>query len=165
MLNPSINGWWPGDDPAVGRTFDDGLFGLFQQYVKSARTQVKDQLGEELEFKGLFWHQGESDESADKARFERTVKNLFVRFRQELDSDLPIVVGHIRDLGAGPRGVNAALDRIAESDSLTVSVPIKGLVFEPDRDGKPDVHIALSGCHELGRRMVRALGALDQTEK
>lgn len=157
VLNRAKNGWWPGEDPTGGKTFDDGLFSLFQRYIESARVQVKEQLNEELEFKGLFWHQGESDSGADKAKFERALKNLFVRFRGELDGDLPIVVGHIRDLGVGPQGVNATLDRIAKQDSRIVTVPIDGLAFEPDRNGKPDVHIALPGCHELGRRMAEAL--------
>lgn len=161
VLGAEGTSWWPGEDPASGKTFDQGLFGKLQKYVASVRSQVKEHCSEELEIKGLFWHQGESNIGSDKAEFERATKNLFGRFRSEFGAELPIVAGHIRDLGEGPRGINAAIDRIAAQDTNVLAVPLTGLQFEADRDGKPDVHIALPGCHELGRRMSRGLSALE----
>ena len=161
VLGAQVNSWWPGDDPAKGKTFDQGLYGRFQKYMASARSQVKQQLNADLEVKGIFWHQGESNVSSDNVEFERAVQNLFGRFRADWGANLPIVAGHIRDLGAGPHAVNAALDRVAAQDANVLTVPLTGLEFAPDRDGNKDVHIALAGCHELGRRMVHALGVLD----
>ena len=161
VLNPAVNGWWPGDDPAGGKVFDEGLFGRFQSYLKSARAQVKQELNEELEFKGMFWHQGESDAESDKVKFQATVTNLFGRFRGELGENVPIIAGHIRELREGSRAINTTLDAIAKQDAKMLTVPLTGLEFAPDREGRPDVHIALSGCHELGRRMVRALDTVE----
>ena len=157
VLAQNAKSWYPGDDPASGRTYDDGLFGKFANYIANARKQVKDRLGEELEFKGVFWHQGESDASHDKVKYQQAMRGVFWRIRDLLGvRDLPIVAGHIRDLGEGPRGVNAALDQIAASDPNIDTVPLDGLQFEADRNGHKNVHIALPGCHGLGRRMVAA---------
>jgi hypothetical protein len=106
-------GWWPGDDPAAGKLHDDGLFGLFKRYIESAHVQAREQLGEGLEFKGLFWHQGESDVGGDAGRFQQATR--------------------------------------------TVSLPVTEIAFDPDRKGEPNVHFSLTGCHELGPRMVEAL--------
>jgi hypothetical protein len=161
VLNPAANGWWPGEDPANGKSFEKGLFASFELYMQSARLQVKKKLGEELVVKGLFWHQGESDASRDKAEFKAAVTKSFARFRSSLGDELPIVAGHIRNLGEGSRQINETLDQVAASDPLTSTVPVAGLQFEPDRNGKPDVHIARPGCHELGRNMVKSLSAMN----
>lgn len=157
IMGAARNSWWPGEDPANGKNFNDGLFGSFEKYLHSARTQVEQGLGQKWEVKGLFWHQGESNSGSDKAAFERDLRHVFGRFRSLLGSDLPIVAGHIRDLGEGQRAVNAVLDKLAAGDPLMATVSLEGLAFEPDRDGKPDVHIARAGCHQLGSRMAAAM--------
>lgn len=161
VTGEAINSWWPGEDPRSGKTFDGGLFGLFPTYIQKARAQVESELGEKMEIKGLFWHQGESNITTDKTEFEQTMRNVFGRFREILgDENLPIVAGHIRDLGDGPAGVNAALDRISASDPDLQTVPLAHLQFEADKNGKPDVHIATAGCIELGAQMAGAMAAL-----
>lgn len=156
------NSWWPGEDPANGKRFDGGLFTSFGRYLESARVQVKAKLGEELVIKGLFWHQGESNANQDRAIYEKAVRNVFWRLRDVTKvPDLPIVAGHIRNLGEGPAGINATLDRLANEDSRLLTVSLDGRIeYAPDRDGRKDVHIGLAGCHELGRRMVAGLGLL-----
>jgi hypothetical protein len=157
IMGAARNSWWPGEDPANGKNFDEGLFGSFEKYLHSAKTQVEQDLGQKWEVKGLFWHQGESNSGSDKAAFERDLRNVFRRFRSLLGNDLPIVAGHIRDLGEGQRGVNAVLDKLAAGDPLMAAVSLEGLAFEPDRDGQPNVHIAKAGCDQLGRRMAAAM--------
>lgn len=161
VLAPEVNSWFPGDDPLDAKIFEQGLCTKFEKYLAAAKSQVKQTLHADLEIKGLIWHQGESDINSDKAQFERAVKNVFLRLRCAVGPNVPIVAGHIRDLGDGPRGINATLNKIAADDGNILTVPLDGLEFEPDRNGKPDVHIARSGCHELGRRMVLGLDVLD----
>lgn len=162
VLGEAVNTWWPGEDPAAGETFDEGLFAKFELYMEVVRAQVEEELGEELEFKGLFWHQGESNVSSNQAEFESALKDVFWRFRDILKQpELPIVAGHIRDLGTAQQAVNATLDRVAGRDPNLMTIPLDGEIeFEPDREGRPDVHIATAGCHELGHRMVEGLNKL-----
>jgi hypothetical protein len=154
------NSWFPGEDPASGRVFEGGLLPRFEKYIRSAREQVE-QAGHTWEVKGLIWHQGESDASSDKAIFERDLRRVFDRFRSLLGAELPIVAGHIRDLGESQRAVNGVLDHLAAEDPLLATVPLEGITFEPDdKNGKPNVHIDATGCRKLGAAMARALEGL-----
>ncbi|MEM9016794.1 MAG: beta-propeller fold lactonase family protein [Verrucomicrobiota bacterium] len=161
VTGESEKSWWPGSDPANGETFEGGLFAKFETYLTRARAQVQSEIGEDLKFKGIFWHQGESDESTDKILFEETLAKVFGRFRDITDTpELPIVAGHIRELSEGRAGVNAAISRIAANDPNITAIPLSNLTFEPDKEGKPDVHIATAGCHELGQQMAGAMEKL-----
>ncbi len=109
----------------------------------------------------MIWHQGESDVSSDSAVFERNLRRVFERFRSLLGADLPIVAGHIRDLGEKQRSVNSVLDRLAREDPLLATVGLDGVTYEhDDREGRPNVHIDKPGCHLLGRRLAAALTGL-----
>lgn len=166
VTGKKINSWWPGEDPQKGDSFDEGLFGLFESYWTKARAQSQSLLGEDLEVRGLFWHQGESNIQTDAEELEGALKNVFWRFRHIVgDPALPIAAGYIRDLGEGPAKVNATLNRISAADPHLETVPLVGIDFEPDRDGKPDVHIATSGCHKLGRDLVATMTRLEAAGK
>jgi len=154
------NSWWPGEAPENGERFEDGLFGSFEKYLSSVRQTVEGDLGGKWEVKGLFWHQGEADVSTDKALYEKSLRSTLARFRSLLGKDIPIVAGHIRELGEGTKAVNAVLDKVASADGLMTVVPLEGAVFEADRDGAPNVHIALKGCDLIGRRMAGAMQSL-----
>jgi hypothetical protein len=160
IMHRAKNSWWPGENPAAGKRFDEGVFASFEKYLASARTQVERDLGEKWEVKGLFWHQGETDQSADKTAFERDLRNVFARLRGLLGADVPIVAAHIRDLGPGQRGINAVLDKLAAEDSRMATVNLDGAAYERDREGAPNVHIALKGCELVGRRMAAAMAGL-----
>ncbi len=156
----AVNSWFPGDDLAKGGVFADGLFSRFGKYLRSAQEQVEAS-GRTWEVKGLIWHQGESDVSSDSAVFERNLRRVFERFRSLLGADLPIVAGHIRDLGEKQRSVNSVLDRLAREDPLLATVGLDGVTYEhDDREGRPNVHIDKPGCHLLGRRLAAALTGL-----
>ncbi|MDF1826298.1 MAG: beta-propeller fold lactonase family protein [Verrucomicrobiales bacterium] len=158
VTEKTVNSWWPGENPRRGETYDEGLFGRFESYLSRARAQVKSELGEDLEIKGLFWHQGESNELTEPAKFRRAMHQVFRRFRDlSRNSNLPIVAGHIREISEGRAGVNAILSRIASHDSNLTVIPLSNLEFEADKEGKPDVHLATAGCHELGRQMAGAM--------
>jgi len=156
----AAHSWYPGEDPANGKTFDDGLLPKFEKYLSSAREQME-KAGHTWEVKSLIWHQGESDASSDKAAFERDLRQVFAAFRGLLGDRLPIAAGHIRDLGEKQKSVNAVLDKLAAEDPLLVTVPLVGVTYEPDgKDGQPNVHINLEGCHILGAKLAAALGDL-----
>lgn len=166
VTGETVNSWWPGEDPANGESFEEGLFARFETYLTRARAQVQSEIGEDLEIKGLFWHQGESNESTDPVLFRRTIRNVFARFRDITgDPKLPIVAGHIRELSEGRAGVNEVLSEVASRDENLTVIPLSHLAFEPDKDGKPDVHIATAGCHELGRQMAGAMAQLSARGK
>ncbi len=158
----TANSWFPGEDPANGKTFDGGLFPKFEKYLQSARAQVEEK-GLTWEVKGLIWHQGESDVASDPAVYERNLRHVFAKFRSLLGSQLPIAAGHIRDLGEKQKRVNATIDKLAAEDSLLVAVPLDGVTYEPDgKDGTPNVHIDRPGCHILGAKLAAGLGSLNQ---
>ncbi len=156
----AANSWFPGEDPANGQVFEGGLLPRFEKYIRSAREQVE-MAAQTWEVKGLIWHQGESDVASDKAVFERDLRRVFDRFRTVFGRELPIVAGHIRDLGERQKEVNGVLDKLAAEDPLLATVPLEGITFEPDdAAGKPNVHINAPGCHKLGADLARALGGL-----
>lgn len=151
------NSWFPGEDPENGKVFEGGLMVRFERYLKSARQQVE-QSGRTWEVKGVIWHQGESDVPSDKVIFERDLRNVFKRFRSLLGADVPIVAGHIRDLGERQRAVNDVLNRLAGEDPLLTTVGLDGVTYEgDDKNGNPNVHMDRAGCHTLGRSLVKAL--------
>jgi len=157
-------GWYPGDDPRRGKVHDAGLFGKFVQYVAHARESAERDFGLKWKVKGLFWHQGESDSSAPEGEYERNLSNLFWRFRETLGKELPIVAAHIRSVDEGAKSINSTLDKLALADGCLAVVPSNDLKFEPDSDGKPNVHFALDGCLQLGRRMAGAYRELPRKE-
>lgn len=152
--------WWPGKNPREGDTFEGGLFAKFETYLTRARAQVQSEVGTDLDFKGLFWHQGESDASTDRALFRKTIRDVFWRFRDITGNPkLPVVAGHIREINEDRAKINLVLSRVASRDLNLTVIPLSNLEFSPDNNGTPNVHFATSGCHELGRQMA---GAMDQ---
>lgn len=154
-------GWFPGDDPQAGDSFDSGLFARFERYVRSAEQSARSDLGLDWEVKALFWHQGESDSAGNHyLSYERNLRNLFWRFRKLLGPSLPIVVGEIRELDDGDRAINRILGRISRDDPKVALARAADLTFDRGLLGQPDVHLSLEGCRELGRRMAAAYAAL-----
>ena len=154
VANRTGKGWYPGDNPAEGQTFEGGLYGKFIRYINHAKTSAQQDFDLTWDVKGLFWHQGENDSNGDNhLTYHRNLTNLFWRFRSDLGSDLPIVCGEIRELTDGDRAINRILKTVAEQDELTKLAPAADLKFQPDRDGKPDVHFSLEGCRALCRRL------------
>ncbi len=159
-INAPIN-WYPGDDPVADKVNDEGLYGSFLKYVAEAKKQATAQ---DLTWnvKGLFWHQGESDANAPHAgNYQHNLQNLIYRFRKDLGVDLPIVIGHIRQLNESTETINAAIDRIAVANPRIAAVPSSDLTFE----SATDVHFNLAGCHALGERLAEAYIKLAGTSK
>jgi hypothetical protein len=154
VWNRTGRGWYPGDDPAAGKVFEAGLFAKFRKFIGHARASAEWDYRLTWNPKALFWHQGENDSNSDHhLAYQRNLTNLFGRFRAELGDSLPIVAGEIRELTDGDRAINRILAAVAKSYPRTALARASGLPFEPDRNGQPNVHFALAGCQELGRRM------------
>lgn len=147
--------WFPGEDPAGGKVNDEGLYGSFIRYLADVRLQLEAE-GIEWNVAGLFWHQGESDIKRSTDEHQKNLENLLWRFRKDLGEELPVVAGHIRDLGEGSRGINLALDAVAASDANMTVVNLDGLPFQSETD----VHVRPDGCITLGKRMAEAMEAL-----
>ena len=157
VANRTEKGWYPGDDPANGKTFEGGLYGKFVRFINHAKTSAQQDYSLTWEVKGLFWHQGENDSNGDNhLTYKRNLTNLFGRFRSDLANDLPIVCGEIRELTDGDRAINRILAAVADNDEKTSLARAADLKFQPDRDGRQDVHFSLEGCQELCRRMADA---------
>lgn len=150
-LNDLID-WQPGEP---GKPNDAGIYGSFTRYLADARRQVE-ALGIEWKVKALFWHQGESDVKQTSAQHQKNLTHLLARFRQDFGADLPIIAGHIRELDAGSKGINQALDGLAAADPRFAVVKSNDLEFE----SPTNVHIKSAGCFILGQRMVTALKAM-----
>lgn len=155
-----VANWYPGDDPTTGKVNNAGLYGSFTRYLTDVRRQVE-ALGIEWKVKALFWHQGESDVSRTPEVHEKNLCNLFIRFRQDLGADLPIVAAHIRELDVRSRGINRALDAVDAIDALMIAVKADDLIYE----SPTNVHIKTEGCITLGKRMVEALNQVVETKK
>lgn len=151
-----VSNWYPGDDPLNGKVNDAGLYGSFTRYLADARRQIE-ALGIKWNVKGLFWHQGEADIKRSSEEHQKNFKDLLVRFRHDLGTELPVVAGHIRDLDEGSRGINRALEAVAEADFRLAVVKLDGLPFE----SSTDVHVKPEGCRVLGERMVEALKTIE----
>ncbi len=160
VWDKSGKGWYPGDDPANGKVHNSGLYGKFLKYLAHAKQSAEKDHGLTWNVKGLIWHQGESDSKFPAEKYADSLPKLFWRFRHDIKADLPIVAAHIRELNDGRKNINLTLDQIAKQDPLFIVVPSNDLQFEADREGKANVHFALKGCADLGRRMAAALAKL-----
>jgi len=105
--------------------------------------------------KGILWHQGESDASADKIPgYESKLKKLFAFFREYAgDDSLPILVG---ELGAYPvsekmktnwKSINDIIHRMAATDKYVFYIHTGDL--EPKED---NIHFNSKSQRTLGQR-------------
>lgn len=147
--------WYPGDDPKNGKVFNEGLYNLFTVYLEHAKEELKNKYNKDWNFKGLFWHQGESEahvvETVEK--YPQNLKNLITRFRMDLGPQLKIVAAHIRELKENDRQINKVLDQVSQSDPNFTVVQSNDLTFRSEKD----VHFNEKGAINLGKRMAKAM--------
>ena len=136
---------------------------LFDNALNCARLAMRTST-----LKGILWHQGEGDCSAEKSalyreRFERLMDAL----RLELGMpDLPILVGALGDylpnrlespnLGAHYQSINTVLRSIGNEYHRCAFVGAEGLGSNPD-----NLHFSAEALHEFGIRYYRAYRAFD----
>lgn len=119
--------------------------------------------------KGILWHQGESDCSADKcsAYAERFVSIMDTLRTKIGKNDLPILVGGLGDFlsqyTASPEimefhpTINSILQNLGDSYRHCVFVSAVGLGANPD-----NLHFSATSLKELGKRYYNAFRPYDQ---
>ena len=158
-LIPCAEGGSSLDDWAVHGTLFDHAVG---QVRLAQRTS---------EVKGILWHQGENDCSADKANsYVQKLSVIIQALRQELGlSEIPLIVGGLGDyLSGGMLGpyfsayplVNQALKRFAESHANCYFVTAKDLSANPD-----GIHFNAASQRRFGLRYYQAYQGLQDVLK
>jgi hypothetical protein len=108
--------------------------------------------------KGILWHQGESDSSAELApAYEAKLHNLIVRLRGELDApEVPFVVGQLGKFADKPWSeFTAKVDQTHRE--LPRQVPHTAFVSAEGLKDKGDkVHFDADSYREFGRRYAEA---------
>jgi hypothetical protein len=142
-----IDAWTPGgfDTPTNTHPWDDAM----------ARAKVAMASGT---LKGVLWHQGESDATAELApAYGRKLQSLVARLRETLGApDLPVIVGQLGAFEGAPwddarKMIDAAHRQLPESVAGTGFVSSEGLTDKGDR-----LHFDSRSLRELGRRYADA---------
>ncbi|MEO9891682.1 sialate O-acetylesterase [Aurantibacter sp.] len=116
--------------------------------------QKKIALGKNLGvFKGILWHQGESDTNSEEKinNYSNNLGILFSKFRKEIGNrNLPIVMGELGAYSKNPIGwerINKEIGKYSETDKLVQVVSTKDLIDKGDK-----LHFNSEGIRLLGKR-------------
>jgi len=138
------------------RTFGGNNNFMWQTFVNQAQ-EAMDALaadGSQLNVRGMFWHQGESD--GNNANYQTHLADLIATTRAFLGRpDLPFVIGELERDGVHPNIINRdyqlnAMAAVAEADPHTLVVSSVGLLTD---DG---THFTSRALVEFGQRLGRA---------
>lgn len=112
-------------------------------------------------WRGILWHQGESDSNeADAPLYEAQMRQLLLGLRKALgDTQLPVLIGQMgrwpgKPWSAAKLQVDAAHRRVAQTLGRAAFVSAEGLGLHEDG---LQVHFDAAGARQLGRRYARAL--------
>lgn len=140
--------WNPGtqgDPSSQGARYRD-----FVETIQIA-TQKLSQRGDTYTFRGLLWHQGESDSKSKTKVYERRLATFIRRIREDIGQlDLPVIVGEVFDNGKRDN-VRAAIGAVATSDERVGLVESHGLTT-----WDPGTHFDAASQLELGKRYAQA---------
>jgi carbohydrate esterase-like sialic acid-specific acetylesterase len=135
----SIDSWVPGGYDSATKThpYDDAV----------ARIRIARQAGV---FKGIIWHQGESDSKPAKAAlYLEKLKTLVERLRKETGSSvMPFVAGELGGFRPVYKNINNELQKLPRA------VPHSALATSAGLDHKGDsTHFNAAAADEMGKRM------------
>ncbi|KAA5542656.1 sulfatase-like hydrolase/transferase [Roseiconus nitratireducens] len=147
-----ISSWQPGGfhDQTRSHPYDDAV-----ERIKLAQQQGSIQ--------GILWHQGESDSNPNRAaQYHAALKELFVRLRDLVGQDTPIVIGQLAQPDDGQwsdarQRVDQAHRDVAKELSAAAFVPSDGLTLRSD-----GVHFDRRSLVEFGKRYARAFQSLGE---
>jgi hypothetical protein len=143
-----IDAWQPGgyDKPTNTHPYEEAL----------ARARAAQQSGV---FKGIIWHQGESDSSPEKAAvYLPKLISLVANLRRELDDDrLPFIAGELGYYQEAFQRINAQLPLLPRQVAHTAVVSARGLNHKGDA-----THFDTASARELGRRYAAAMVQLQK---
>jgi hypothetical protein len=150
-----IDAWRPGVfyPPTNSHPWDDAL----------KRAKVALQSGT---LKGILWHQGESDATAElAAKYEAKLHDLIARFRTELQApNAPFIAGQLGKFPDSPWNEFKTLVDEAHR-ALPRKVPYTAFVSSERLKHKGDkVHFDADSYRELGRRYAKAYRSLVKNE-
>lgn len=109
--------------------------------------------------KGILWHQGESDCTAQLApAYKAKLHELIARFRKELNApDVPFIAGQMGQFRQRPWDDNKKLVDAAHQ-SLPQDVPHTAFVNSNELGSNNDyIHFNSAACRELGKRYAAAM--------
>ena len=140
-----IKVWSPGAKYFENFPYDEAI----------ARAKIAMQNGE---LKGILWHQGESDNDAEKSKiyFEK-LKELIANLRRDLNAPhLPFVAGEIGRFNKEDY-INTIVNKLPEQVEHTAVVSSEGLVDKGDH-----LHFDSASARELGKRYAKAMDKLSK---
>lgn len=144
--------WKPGEhgDPASqGPRYRD-----FVETIRIATKQLR-QRGDQYSFRGLLWHQGESDSKSGTEKHQGRLKKLIARIREDVGvPDLPVVVGEVFDNGKRDK-VRAAIQQVAAEDATVGLVTSEGT-----QTSDPGTHFDAASLLLLGQRYSKVVRKL-----
>ena len=150
-----IDSWQPGVfyPPTKSHPWDDAL----------RRAKLALQSGT---LKGILWHQGESDSTAELApKYEAKLHDLIARLRPELHApEVPFVAGQLGQFADSPwSGFKTQVDQVHRN--LPRTVPRTAFVNSDGLNHNGDkVHFDADSYRELGRRYAKAYLSLTQVK-
>lgn len=134
-----------GDPSSQGPRYRD-----FVETIQIA-TEKLAQRGDTYTFRGLLWHQGESDSKSKTKVYQRRLETFIARIREDIGQlDLPVIVGEVFDNGKRD-DVRAAIGAVASSDERVGLVESAGLTT-----WDPGTHFDAASQLELGKRYAQA---------
>ncbi|MSR31458.1 MAG: sialate O-acetylesterase [Gemmataceae bacterium] len=150
-----IDAWKPGVfyAPTKSHPWDDAV----------KRVKIAAQAGE---FKGILWHQGESDSTPMLAgKYEEKLHDLIARLRNELGEEVPFIVGQLGQFSDKPWDkektvVGKVLKDLPGKVKGTAFADSTGLKHKGD-----GVHFDSAGYRALGNRYANAFLKLTQKQK
>ena len=139
----SIDSWEPGgyDKATKTKPFDDAALRV-QEAMKSGV------------FKGVIWHQGESDSSPESAAaYYPKLANLIERFRDLTnDKDLPFVAGELGRFKKQYSTLNSVLEKVPGTIKLSAIASSKKLEHKGD-----ETHFDSPSAEKLGKRFAKKM--------
>lgn len=147
----SVTAWQPGGyhSQTKSHPYDDA-----QERIDLA--------AEDGTFRGILWHQGESDSKPERAGdYEAQLRDVLNRFRVQLGEDVPILIGglarkNVANWSDSRKQVDAAHRRLAEAIPAAAFIDSAGLTLKSD-----NVHFDRKSLLEFGRRYAEALRRLE----
>ena len=150
-----IDTWRPGVfyPPTKSNPWDDAL----------RRAKLALQSGT---LKGILWHQGESDSTAELApKYETKLSDLVARLRRELNApEVPFIAGQLGQFADSPwNEFKIQVDQVHRT--LPRNVPRSAFVSSDGLNHNGDkVHFDADSYRELGRRYAKAYLSLTQAK-
>lgn len=128
-------------------------------------SQRAEAAGKHGTFKGILWHQGESDTSDERIQgYEQRLKNIFTQLRTTCGNlSLPIFIGELGSYSENQaqwKALNEAIRRYAGTDENSFVIATGDLKPKADK-----IHFDAEGQRIMGQRMAVAFQKFSRKQK